>query len=121
MSGFVKASVAAGWSREDATVRIQKRGVQSLKEEPLDRGQRTDSMGHCRVSISQDLVMGVPGAGHLEALQCHQLAGDSGRKYGLVGHPHRDVPGQPREMTVPQQKLPSCLPSQVWSSENGVL
>lgn len=45
MSGFVKASAAAGWSREDATVRVQKRGVQSLKEEPLDRGQRTDSMG----------------------------------------------------------------------------
>lgn len=110
MSGFVKASAAAGWSREDATVRIQKRGVQSLKEEPLDRGQRTDSMGHCRVSISQDLVMGVPGAGHLEALQCHQLAGDSGRKYGLVRHPHRDVPwATQRDDSAPAKvaKLPA--------------
>lgn len=41
-------------------------------EEPFNRGQTADSRGlWARGDISKDLVMGVPGAGHLEALQCH--------------------------------------------------
>lgn len=34
VSGFMKPSVAAGWRTEDDTARIQKRGVQGLKESP---------------------------------------------------------------------------------------
>ena len=75
-----------------------------------------------RGGINEVLVIGVPGAGHLEALQ-YLLAG-MGKLGGNVdwwGIYGEMSSGQPRERTGPQQELQRCLPSQVWSSENGVL
>lgn len=53
-------------------MRIQKRGVRCLEKSPSIEGREQITRGlWARGDISKDLVMGVPGAGHLEALQCH--------------------------------------------------
>lgn len=51
-------------------VRIQKRGARGLKEDPSTEA-REQFTGRLQRTQGEDLVMGMRGADHLEAQQCH--------------------------------------------------
>lgn len=120
MSGFMKASVAVGQGREDATVRIQ-RDVKGLKESSSTEGreQIPEDCGREEASIG----LGDWNAWSWPSGSTAVLLAGMGKVGGNVGWWSiygQMSPRYPKERTGPQQELQSHLPSQVWGSENGV-